>query len=262
MPAVLDAALRRTVVTLRPPSHDASEDQFQALRAFDSFLASRDDRVFVLSGAAGTGKTTLLDQMMARVEALHRRAHLAALTGRAATVARLRAGRDASTLHAFLYRFDPRSSKVIDGVPRLVFKLRDPAEDVISVLFVDEASMLGSTTQGELETMQFGSGNLARDLLGHLFGQMERVGDTPKLVLIGDPYQLPPIADPDSVAFSVEGWDGPGTVVHLPRIGPRATAYNWVKTEGSPRGEPWPGEAQTWEADTLPAELLPLGRPG
>jgi hypothetical protein len=67
VPAVLDAAPRRTVVTLRPPGHDASEDQLQALRAFDSFLASRDDRVFVLSGAAGTGKTTLLDQMMARV---------------------------------------------------------------------------------------------------------------------------------------------------------------------------------------------------
>jgi exodeoxyribonuclease-5 len=103
-------------VTLPPPSPAASDDQLEVLRAFDAFLASRDERVFVLSGAAGTGKTTLLDKMMGRVQELHRRARLTALTGRAASVARLRAGREASTLHSFLYRFDPRSSKVIDGV--------------------------------------------------------------------------------------------------------------------------------------------------
>jgi hypothetical protein len=97
------------------------------------------------------------------------------------------------------------------SVPRLVFKIANPADDPISVLFVDEASMLGATTQGEMETMQFGSGNLAADLLGYLFGQMERVGERPKMVLIGDPYQLPPVSDPVSVAFSVEGW---GVLVH------------------------------------------------
>ena len=64
-------------MTLPPPSHAASEDQIEALRAFDSFLTNRDDRVFVLSGAAGTGKTSLLGRMMQTVASLHRRGHLA-----------------------------------------------------------------------------------------------------------------------------------------------------------------------------------------
>ena len=194
---------------MRPsPSADpASEDQLEALRAFDSFLTNRNTRVFVLSGAAGTGKTTLLRQMVTHVESLQRRPFLTALTGRAATIARARTGRDASTLHSFLYSFDTRSSKVVDGVPKLVFSLRNPSADPVSVLFVDEVSMLGATSQGELETMRFGSGNLAADLLDYLFGGLERAGDPPKLVLIGDPYQLPPVGDPDSVALSTEGWD-------------------------------------------------------
>jgi hypothetical protein len=38
-----------------------------------------------------------------------------------------------------------------------------------------------------------------------------------------------------------------------------SAAHNWVRNEGWPRGWPRPWEAQAWEADTLPAELLPLG---
>ena len=40
-----------------------------------------------------------------------------------------------------------------------------------------------------------------------------------------------------------------------------STAHNWVRDGGWPRGWP-PWESQAWEADTLPAELLPLGATG
>jgi hypothetical protein len=39
-----------------------------------------------------------------------------------------------------------------------------------------------------------------------------------------------------------------------------SATHNWVGNERWPRGRPRPWEAQAWEADTLPAELLPLGR--
>lgn len=184
-----------------------SEDQQRALEAFDAFLASSEDRVFILSGAAGTGKTTLLGRMIEAVRSNEGRPHLAALTGRATTVARARTGSSASTLHSFLYRFDPRASKVIDDLPQLVFPLRDPTEILASVLFVDEASMLGSTAPGELASLKYGSGNLAGDLLDYLFREYRGTKRRSKLVLVGDPYQLAPVGDDESIAFNPGSWD-------------------------------------------------------
>ena len=182
-----------------------SEDQRATLDAFAAFVASPDDSVFIMSGAAGTGKTTLIGQMVEAARSLNRQTHLAALTGRAATIAKVRTGRDATTLHSFLYRFDPRASKVVEGLPQLVFSLRDPRDDTVSVLFVDEASMLGSGPSGELATMQFGSGNLAADLVGYWFTRSSSIGRPSKLVLVGDPFQLPPVGNDESIAFS-SGW--------------------------------------------------------
>lgn len=184
-----------------------SEDQRATLDAFVSFLASPEDSVFILSGAAGTGKTTLVRQMVEAARHLNRQTHLAALTGRATTIARVRTGGDATTLHSFLYRFDPRASKVVEGVPQLVFSLRDPVDGMASVLFVDEASMLGSGPAAEFATMRFGSGHLAADLLRYWFGRSGPNRPSSKLVLVGDPYQLPPVGDDESIAFSPSGWE-------------------------------------------------------
>lgn len=182
-----------------------SEDQVVVLRAFDAFLENPDEQVFVLAGAAGTGKTTLLGGMLDRLEERRKRWRLTAMTGRAAAIVRERTGREASTLHSYLYRFDSRASKVVDGLPRLVFAVRDPADDHADVVFVDEASMLGGGTDSEFQTLRFGRGDILADLLAFLFAALWR---TPaKLVLVGDPYQLPPVGDDDSVAFASAAWD-------------------------------------------------------
>src|SRR4051812_17711210 len=100
-----------------PLEGPASDDQASALVAFMAFLSGPEAGVFILSGAAGTGKTTLLGKFIDAVSSHQQRSHLAALTGRAATVARLRTGNQATTLHSYLYEFDPRASKVVDGTP-------------------------------------------------------------------------------------------------------------------------------------------------
>lgn len=183
-----------------------SVDQMTALDAFKEFLDDSDGRVFVLSGPAGTGKTTLLRAMIGAVEARRSRWHLTALTGRAASIARERSGHGASTLHAFLYRFDSRASKIVDGEPRLVFSLRTSDHDGTGVLFVDEASMLGRAGQSESDPIRYGSGVLVDDLLEFLFGRPGVEARLPKLVLVGDPFQLPPVGESNSVAFDDEAW--------------------------------------------------------
>ena len=80
-----------------------SVDQKAALSAFAEFISDSRPGVFVLSGAAGTGKTTLTRLLAESM--LEPRADIAytALTGRAATVAQARTRLPFTTLHAFLY---------------------------------------------------------------------------------------------------------------------------------------------------------------
>lgn len=186
--------------------HALSPDQTAALDLFAKFLDDPDARVFVLSGPAGTGKTTLLRSMIEAVEARRSRWQLTALTGRAASIARARSGHGASTLHAFLYRFDSRASKIVNGEPRLVFSLRDSDRDGTGVLFVDEASMLGRAGQSESDPIRYGSGVLVVDLLRFLFERAGVDARLPKVVLVGDPYQLPPVGESNSIAFDDRAW--------------------------------------------------------
>ena len=72
-------------------------------------------------------------------------------------------------------------------------------------------------------------------------------------------YDRPRVAPRRAGAVSGELTEAGGTATHEPRSGDERQRITGSKTEGLPRGEPWPWEAQTWEADTLPAELLPLG---
>ena len=59
--------------------------QQTAIDSFKSFLKSN-DQVFMLRGAAGTGKTTLLKEFIAILQQKHRGFGLMAPTGRAAHI--------------------------------------------------------------------------------------------------------------------------------------------------------------------------------
>ncbi len=125
--------------------------------------------------------------------------YLTAPTGRAARVLSDKVGHPASTIHRAIYSGSLSVSKdkdIADARFMYHFKLKDNSN--MGVVIVDEASMLSSVSN-EHELFRFGSGKLIDDLL-----TFSRVSFGGKLILIGDPAQLPPIGESESKALIAE----------------------------------------------------------
>lgn len=177
---IMDAILDQQGISL-------TEDQSRALGTFFSFLKSDDPRsIYLLTGSAGTGKTFMINLFSRLLKKYGFKVILLAPTGRAAKVITRRARRNAYTIHHHIY------SVREDSWGGLSFQLRANKEESKTVYIVDEASMIGSDTEE-------GSGqSLLEDLLGYVF----ETDNLRKLVIVGDPIQLPPVGLSESPALS------------------------------------------------------------
>lgn len=158
------------------------EQQTAVDRMIDFFNSS--DDVFILRGHAGTGKTSLVKGLIKYLQSVRIPAKLMASTGRAAKVLSVKTGLRAETMHRYIYtmslhEIDERTEKVI-----IDFRLRPNADEVQTIYFVDESSMISDQKSLNV-SLKFGSGKLLTDML--LFA------DGRKIVFIGDPAQLPPV---------------------------------------------------------------------
>ena len=145
-----------------------------------SFLTGNADEDFMMmvSGYAGTGKTSAVAACISVMKQLGMKYVLLAPTGRAAKVLSGFTGEKASTIHRHIYRMKSQSD------PMGAFSLNfNKAKD--TVYFVDEVSLI---TVGDGSDSIFGSGNLLDDLV-----EFVRQSSSNRLVLIGDPAQLPPV---------------------------------------------------------------------
>ncbi len=183
--------------------------QKEAFSAIQTFLRSPGQRVFVLKGYAGTGKTTLVGNVVRWAKSHDLQPVLLATTGRAAKVLHNKTGFPASTIHSAIYLFHKIDDGRKDDDPEeewthdtkqlsLEFGLR--SNNLLPdnlVYLVDEASMIAHEPAQGQHTARFGSGNLLDDFLK--FAQRHKV------VFVGDPCQLPPISEnPFSAALSPE----------------------------------------------------------
>ena len=142
--------------------------------------------VFILSGSAGTGKTTLAAAIVKAMVEMKQKIVLLAPTGRAAKVFSLYAGQPAYTIHRRIYR--QRSGAIgMDG-----FSLNDNLH-TDTLFIIDEASMIANQGYGE---SGFGSGCLLDDLVRYV-----NSGRNCRMMLIGDKAQLPPVGEEDSPAL-------------------------------------------------------------
>jgi exodeoxyribonuclease-5 len=156
-----------------------TDDQATVLKEIALYITeNKYDTIFLLTGYAGTGKTSVISAIVKTLELLRMRTVLLAPTGRAAKVLASYAGKQAFTIHKKIYR--QKSSK--DGMGSFVL---DKNLHKDTYFIVDESSMISNISSG---TSLFGSGKLLDDLIEYVY-----TGTDCKLILVGDSAQLPPV---------------------------------------------------------------------
>jgi exodeoxyribonuclease V len=170
---------------------EPTEPQRRVVEKLAAFVIDPDpQRVFLLRGYAGTGKTSLVSALVRALPGIRRRCVLLAPTGRAAKVLTGYSGETAWTIHKKIYR---PSVSADEGW----FALQsNPHRNTLFI--VDEASMIGEGGSEKGFTKQ----SLLDDLMQYVYG-----GDNCRLLLVGDTAQLPPVGlinspalDPDFLA--------------------------------------------------------------
>lgn len=168
-----------------------TEDQAVCTQKWNAFFNSPSPRkCFVLSGYAGTGKTSLLGSLVKSLKQIKWKSVLVAPTGRAAKVFSLASGKKASTIHKKIYRQQIHA----DGGIKLALM---PNLHTNTVFIVDESSMIGDYTMSS--SGDISQRNLLEDLFEYVFS-----GQNCHLLLVGDEGQLPPVGADFSPALSLE----------------------------------------------------------
>jgi exodeoxyribonuclease-5 len=139
-------------------------------------------KCFILSGYAGTGKTTLVGHLVQLYRAKKRKVKLLAPTGRAAKVLAAYAQVPSSTIHKQIYYLND----VLEG--NGLIKANNLFHDTLFI--VDEASMVGADSWGK-------EGDLLNDVMEYVF-----CGQGCALLWVGDPGQLPPVGQTFSPALN------------------------------------------------------------
>jgi len=167
-----------------------TENQSEALKKIAAYICDNtNDIIFLLTGYAGTGKTSIISSIVRTLEILRLKSVLLAPTGRAAKVLASYAGKQAFTIHKKIYR--QKSMK--EGIGSFVLD-RNLARNAFFI--VDEASMISNSSN---ETSIFGSGKVLDDLIEYVYSGIDC-----KLIIVGDTAQLPPVGSAVSPALDPE----------------------------------------------------------
>lgn len=158
--------------------------QQEALQQIIKFITIDEATVFMLNGAAGTGKTTLVKAIIEYLELQKRTFALMAPTGRAAYILCQRTGKPACTIHRGIYTLNNLEIKDDTNQSQAKYGLQINQDSVRTVYIVDEASMIADVQQ-ESEAFVFGTGRLLHDLFTYTGRR--------KVIFVGDYAQLPPV---------------------------------------------------------------------
>jgi ATP-dependent exoDNAse (exonuclease V) alpha subunit len=157
------------ILTLRNTPITYTAHQETALKEIAAFLCSNKESVYILSGYAGTGKTTIAENIVKYGLSLRKECIITAPTNQAVKVLKDKFGDIKvvfKTLHSILYGSpDPDTG---DWVPSVAFKAHH-------FILVDEASMISKTVYNDLIN--------------------EAQSAKAKVIFFGDSFQLEPVGD-------------------------------------------------------------------
>lgn len=166
---------------------DTTSEQKILIQQLSEFIVSPDsDKLFLLKGYAGTGKTTVVSALVKALKKMKQQPVLLAPTGRAAKVLSGYSETSAYTIHKKIY--------IQKSMADFRFNLAKNLHKN-TIFIVDEASMISNSG---LEGA-FGSGRLLDDLIKYVYS-----GDGCALLLLGDTAQLPPVEQIQSPALDKE----------------------------------------------------------
>lgn len=207
--AVVARVLVRPGFRRRDPetSIDHTPSQRAALDTYRSLLKNSSPRVQLISGEAGTGKSSLFPTMVRLAREAGLDAVVLAPTGTATRRVQRIAAAAGGTIHSRIYQYSEMIHRSLgqsgDGdddqqPPVFKFLPREPPTEP-AVYLVDEASMIKNcATESESEAVDvvFGDGRVLADLLAYCLS-----AENSRVVLVGDRDQLAPIGESSPSAF-------------------------------------------------------------
>ncbi|GET46029.1 ATP-dependent exodeoxyribonuclease [Capnocytophaga felis] len=167
--------------------HTPTASQNIALQLLTEFLLSKNssEKLFLLKGFAGTGKTSIINCLIQNLPSIGHKAVLLAPTGRASKVMSNLAKQQAFTIHKHIYF--PKTNGKDFSFTLKVNKFKN------TLFIVDEASMIADSSEHSFE-----QNSLLDNLITYVYS-----GQNCKLLLMGDSAQLPPVNSDYSPALDI-----------------------------------------------------------
>lgn len=134
---------------------EATEGQKDAIRKAKSWYKKRDKQVFEISGAAGTGKTTVIYKLVSELGLLEQDVLFCAYIGKATLNMRTK-GINAKTIHSSMYDLvDLRpkmdsNGNIIDNSTKLIFKKKESLGPNIKLIYIDEGSTVDTKMREDI----------------------------------------------------------------------------------------------------------------
>lgn len=163
-----------------------NDDQRDTVNAAVSFFFNSPEQIFQISGAAGTGKSVVLNAIVESIGLTVDQTCPMAYTGAAAIVMRLKGLTNAKTIHSWMYE-----PKLVNDYSNMDPKLNRPKKKII---FVRRQSLGYNKKLIIIDEASFVPSHMLPDLLS--FGL--------KIIVSGDLNQLPPVADKPAFLYSGE----------------------------------------------------------